>query len=69
MIIVLAALAIGNANPTLRIAPEAQARVAIVRGREISSKTWKPGSQPAQREIIMTEKDGQRTLIRLTEFE
>ena len=70
MIILFAALAtIGNAEPAPKIAHEVQARAKIVSGREISSKTWKPSSQPAQREIIRTEKDGRPTLIRLTEFE
>lgn len=47
----------------------AQASVAIVRGSEMSSKTWKPATQSAQREIVRIEKDGRRVLIRLTEFE
>lgn len=70
MIILIAALAtIGNSVPTPKLAHVARASVTIVRGREISSRTWKPSSQPAQREIIRTEKDGRPILIRLTEFE
>ena len=70
MIILLAALAtIGNAEPTPKLALEARASITIVRGREISSRTWSPSSHPAQREIIRTEKDGRPVLIRLTEFE
>lgn len=70
MIILLAALAtIGNAEPTPKLAHKARASITIVRGREISSRTWKPILQPAQREIIIKEKDGRPSLIRLTEFE
>lgn len=74
MIILLAALTtVGNAIPAPRVTRDVQARVTIIRGREISAKTWskawKSSSQPAQREIIRIEKDGRPTLIRLTEFE
>jgi len=70
MIILLAALTtIGNAEPTPKLAHKVRASARIVRGREISSKTWNPMSQPAQREIIKQEKDGRRLVIRLTEFE
>lgn len=70
MIILLAALTtIGIGAPAPKIAREGQAIVTIVEGREISSRSWMPSSQPSQREIIKTEKDGRPTLIRLTEFE
>ena len=70
MIILLAALTtIGDADPTPRLAHKARASVTIVRGREISSRSWNPVSQPFQREIIKVEKDGQHLVIRLTEFE
>lgn len=69
MIILLAALAtIGNPD-TPEVRRDAQAKATIVLGTEISSRTWKPGSQPAQREIVRTEKDGRTTLIRVTEFQ
>lgn len=70
MIILLAALtAIDNGEPTPKVEPSARASARIVRGREISSRSWNPDSQLSQREIIRKEKDGQRILIRLTEFE
>ncbi|MES2902946.1 MAG: hypothetical protein V4696_02055 [Pseudomonadota bacterium] len=70
MIILLAALAtIGNPDVTPTVRRDAQAKVTIVRGTEISPRTWKPGVQPAQREIVRTEKDGRTTLIRVTEFQ
>ena len=70
MIILLAALTtIGSADPTPRLAHKVRASARIIRGREISSRSWNPVSQPAQREIIKKERDGQRLVIRLTEFE
>lgn len=70
MIILLAALtAIVSGKSTLQVNHEVRVSAAIIRGHEISSKTWKTGSQPSQREIIKKEKDGRTILIRLTEFE
>ena len=70
MIILLALLAAADKDETPpRPAHEVLVRVAIVRGSEISQRTWKPGSQAGQREIIKKESDGRTILIRLTEFE
>ena len=70
MIILIAALTmIGDAQPTAKLAHKARVSVTIARGHEISSRTWSPASQPAQREIIKKEKDGRTVRIRLTEFE
>jgi hypothetical protein len=70
MIILLAALSSIAADLSKAMpAREARASVVIVRGSEVSSKTWKPATQPSQRVIIRIEKDGQQVLIRLTEFE
>lgn len=70
MIILLAALSANvSGKPTSQVDRKVQVSATIIRGHEISSKTWKPSSQPAQREIIKQEKDGRTILIRLTEFE
>lgn len=70
MVILFAMLtAIGAASPPAKISSRARAGGAIVSGRKVSSETWVPKSNPAQREIIKVEKDGQTNLIRLTELE
>lgn len=70
MIILIAALTtIGDAEPKPKLALRARVSVTIAHGREISSRTWSPVSQPSQREIIKKEKDGRTVRIRLTEFQ
>lgn len=70
MIVLLVALtAIANPAPTHKVSENIRVSATIIRGSEVSSQTWKPALQPAQREIIKKEKDGRTILIRLTEFE
>ncbi len=69
MILLMALLATsGTGYPAAKATRNAQARGTILLGSEISAKTWKPRSNPTQREVIHIEKDGRRTLLRLTEF-
>ena len=49
--------------------PQAEATVRIVRGHEISLKSWNLKSQPRQRELLKREIEGHTILLRLTEFE
>ncbi len=70
MFSLLVALALsGTAAPPPKPAATVRARASIVRGHESSARTWNPGSNPGQREIVKKEKDGRQVLIRATEFE
>ena len=70
MIILLAALAASaNPAPARKASEPVRVSARIVHGGEVSSRSWKPGTGPAQREMLKKEKDGRTILIRLTEFE
>lgn len=69
IILLLAWTAIANPAPAHKASETLRATATIVRGGEISSRSWQPGSKPAQRELIKKEQDGRTILIRLTEFE
>lgn len=48
---------------------QARAAVTILRPYVASPQSWEPRSKPNQREVVIREKDGRQTRLRLTEFE
>lgn len=70
MIFLIALLTtVPNVPPPARVESHARARGTIVRGYDISARTWDPATQQTQRELIKKEPDGSQVRLRLTEFE
>ena len=70
MIILLAALsASANLAPAHKVSERIRVSATIIRGAEVSLRSWKLGMSPAQREVLKKEKDGRTILLRLNEFE
>ena len=70
MTILLAVLALaGQLVPRPKALDEVRVSATIVRGGEASAKSWDPMRQPAQREVVRIDKDGRKSVIRITEFE
>ena len=65
--LVLAA-SIGSAPETPR--RQARAAVTVLRSAYLArAQSWEPRRNPNQREVVVSEKDGRKTHLRLTEFE
>ena len=71
MFLLLAIMAGASSVPSSppKVERRAQAAVQIVRGQAISAENWRPAGNSAQRETIHVEPDGNRSRLRLTEFQ
>jgi hypothetical protein len=67
LLAVLSSSAAGQAAPVAQ--GQARVSVTILRGHQVSARSWKPEREPSQREVVRKTPDGSLQLLRLTEFQ